>query len=149
MLMFFSYYAPLCLYALASYYARNYASIIRQGLQRGQSRALKEAYAQELHDVWVAEGAHQLTFPHKLGRRLVDFVIRNLGAVLKDVVDLFNCGAYRYRHLLHAAVGSSADSSASEPHVGEHERPQLRVVTKKICCHYSHHQSIKGSTQTI
>ena len=34
MLMFFSYYAPLCLYALTSYYARNYASIIRQGLLR-------------------------------------------------------------------------------------------------------------------
>ena len=97
--------------------------------QRGQSRAGKEAHAQELYDVRVAEGAHQLTFPHKLGRRLVDFVIKNLGAVLEDVVDLFSRGAYRYGHLLHAAVGSSADSSASEPYVGEHERPQFRVGT--------------------
>ena len=31
-IMFFFYYAPLCLYALTSYYAQNYASIIRQGL---------------------------------------------------------------------------------------------------------------------
>ena len=95
----------------------------------------ERAHAQELHDVRVAEGAHQLTFPHKLDRRFVDFVIRNLGAVLEDVVDLFSGGAYRYRHLLHAAVGSSTDSSASEPHVGEHERPQPRVVTKKIFRH--------------
>ena len=29
-IMFFFYYAPLCLYALTSYYAQNYASIIRQ-----------------------------------------------------------------------------------------------------------------------
>ena len=80
----------------------------------------------------MAEGAHQLTFPHKLGRRLVDFAIKNLGAVQEDVVDLFSGGAYRYRHLLHAAVGSSADSSASEPHVGE---PQLRVGTNNIFRH--------------
>ena len=28
----FFYYAPLCLYALTSYHAQNYANIIRQGL---------------------------------------------------------------------------------------------------------------------
>ena len=31
-----------------------------------------------------------------------------------------------------AAVGSGADSSASERDIGEDERPQLRIVTKKI-----------------
>ena len=103
--------------------------------QRGQSRAFKEAHAQELHNVRMAEGAHQLTFPHKLGRQFVDFFTRNFGAVLEDIVDLFNDGTYRYRHLLYAAVSSSADSSASEPHVGERERSQHRVVTEKTCCH--------------
>ena len=98
--------------------------------QRGQSRARKEAHSQELDDVRVAEGAHQLTFIYKLGRRLEDIVIRNLGTILEDVVDLFSGGAYRYRHFLHAAVGSSANPSSRELNVRQHVRPHLWVIAK-------------------
>ena len=104
--------------------------------QRGQSRAPKEAHSQELDDVRVAEGAHQLTFLYKLGRRLEDIVIGNLGTILEDVVDLFSGTAYRYRHFLHAGVGSSADCSSRELNVRQYERPKLRIVTKKIYRHF-------------
>ena len=43
----FFYYAPLCLYALASYNAQNYASIIRQGL------ALNYALSTILHHMYI------------------------------------------------------------------------------------------------
>ena len=115
---------------------------MKAGLQslhdkRRQSRVGKEAHAQELDDVRVAEGAHQLTFPHELGRRFLDGGGRDLGRVLQEVMYPFSgADGSRYGHLLHAAVGSGTDSSASEPHVGEQERPQLRVVTKKISSHY-------------
>ena len=102
--------------------------------QRRQSRSLEEAHSQKLDNVRVAEGAHQLTFLYKLGRRPTNFILRDLGTVLEDVVDLFSSSTYRYRHLVDAAVGSGADSSASERDIGEDERPQLRIVTKKIHC---------------
>ena len=82
----------------------------------------------------VAEGAHQLTFPHELGyglgKLVADFV-----SPLQKVVDGFSGRRHGYGHLLHDAVGPSANSNASTPHVGEQERPQLRVVTKKISSH--------------
>ena len=117
---------------------------MKAGLQslhdkRRQSRVGKEAHAQELDDVRVAEGAHQLTFPHELGRRFLDGCGRDLGQVLEEFVYLFSgADGSRYGHLLHAAVGSGTDSSASEPHVGEQERPQLRVA-KKISRHVVRH----------
>ena len=88
-----------------------------------QSRAGKETHAQKLDDVRVAEGAHQLTFPHELGGRLADLGRRDLGAVQEHFVDLFGgADGSRHGHLLHAAVGSCADSDTSEPYVGEQER---------------------------
>ena len=97
-----------------------------------QSRARKETHTQELYDVRMAEGAHQLTFSYKLcGRSTDSGAIRNLSSVLKKVVDLFSgADSSRYGHLLDTAVGSRSYSNASESHVREHERPQLRVVTK-------------------
>ena len=112
--------------------------------QRGQSRAPKEAHSQELDDVRVAEGAHQLTFLYKLGRRLEDIVIGNLGTILEDVVDLFSGSAYRYRHFLHAAVGSSTDCSFRELNVRQHERSKLRIVMKKICRHFPKSMDVGG-----
>ena len=42
----------------------------------------------------------------------------------------------RHGHLLHAAVGSGADSDAGGSQVGEHERPQLRILAKEVFgCH--------------
>ena len=79
-----------------------------------QSGAGKEGDTQKLNDVRVAEGAHQLTFPHELGRGSSNLGRGDLGAIQKDVVDLFG-GADGSRHgrLLHAAVGSGADSDTS------------------------------------
>ena len=102
--------------------------------KRRQTRVGKEAHAQELDDVRVAEGAHQLTFPHKLsyglGKLVADFV-----SPLQNVVDGFRGRRHRYGHLLHDAVGPATNSNASTLHVGEQERPQLRVVAKKISSH--------------
>ena len=77
----------------------------------------KEAHAQELDDVRVAEGAHQLTFPHELGYGLgklaADFV-----SLLQNVVDGFSGRRHGYGHLLHDAVGPATNSNVSKPHVG-------------------------------
>ena len=51
----------------------------------------------------------------------------------------------RHGHLLHAAVGSGADSDASESHVGEDERPQLRILGEKA---FRGHFSCCGSRQS-
>ena len=81
----------------------------------------------------VAEGAHQLALLHELSRRPLDLSRRDRGAVLEDVVDLLGgADGSWYLHLLHAAVGARADSGASESHVRQHERPQLRMIAKKI-----------------
>ena len=85
----------------------------------------------------MTEGAHQLAFLHELSHRLADFPFGNLRAVEKDLVDPFSCAdGPGYGDLVDAAVGSSAYSSASESHVREHERSQLRVLTEKIGSHY-------------
>ena len=97
-----------------------------------QSRAGKETQAQKLDDVRVAEGAHQLAFPHELGRGLADCCDRDLGCIQEEIVDLFGgADGSRHSHLLHAAVGSCADCGTSEPYVGEQERLQLWIVAKK------------------
>ena len=88
-----------------------------------QSRAGQEIQAKKLDDVRVAEGAHQLAFLRELGR--------DQSRVQEDVVNLFGgADGSRHGHLLDAAVGSCADCGTSEPYVCEHERLQLRVVTK-------------------
>ncbi|CAI8052109.1 hypothetical protein GBAR_LOCUS28525, partial [Geodia barretti] len=51
----------------------------------------------------------------------------------------------RHGHLLHAAVGSGADSDASESHVGEDERPQLWILGEKA---FRGHFSCCGSRQS-
>ena len=52
---------------------------------------------------------------------------------MEDVVNLLGgADSSWYLHLLHAAVGARADSGASESHVRQHERPQLRMLVKKI-----------------
>ena len=96
-----------------------------------QLRAGKEGDAQKLDDVRVAEGAHKLTFPHKLGR--------SLGFSQKGV-DGFGGGAHRNDHLLHFAVGPPADFGASELDVGENERSQPRMITEKLL--FSHESSL-------
>ena len=97
-----------------------------------QSRAGKESDAQKLDDVRVAEGAHQLTFPHELGCGSADSAARDLSRVMEEVVDLFGCAdGSRYGHLLHGAIGSGADFVSDLSYVGEHERSQLRIFRKK------------------
>ena len=97
--------------------------------QRGQSRARKEAHSQELDDIRVAEGAHQLKFFRELSR---DF-----GTAQQEIVDFLGSSADWYRHLLHAAVGAMTYCSASELNAGQDERPQLRMVMKEIIRHFS------------
>ena len=76
----------------------------------------------------VAEGAHQLTFPNKFGGYLVDFRGRYLGSS-----GLFSgVGGSRRGHLFNTTVCSSADNSTSGPHVWENERPQIRIVSKRV-----------------
>ena len=104
--------------------------------KRRQSGVGKEAHAQELDDVRVAEGAHQLTFPHKLGyglgKLVADFVSPS-----QNFVDGFSGRRHGYDDLLHDAVGPATNSNASTPHVREQERPQLRIVAKNISSHRS------------
>ena len=57
--------------------------------KRRQSRAGKEAHAQELDDVRVAEGAHQLTFPNELGDGSTDFGRIDFGTVEEYFMDFF------------------------------------------------------------
>ena len=75
----------------------------------------------------MAEGAHQLTFPHEFGRGLRQFGVISL----QKGVDCFGCGSHRNDHLLYFSVGSSTDSATSELDVGENERPQPRMVAEK------------------
>ena len=105
--------------------------------ERRQSRALQEAHSKELDDVRVAEGAHQLAFTHELGHCLGNLVVAPRAVdLLQKGVDGFSGGADGYGHLVDSAVGSTAYSSASELHVGEHERPQLRVGSEKSFRHF-------------
>ena len=73
--------------------------------QRRHSRARQEAYAKELDDVWVAEGAHQLTFSHELARCFLYAFARHLGGVLEEVV-YFLSGTHgsRYGYFLYATI---------------------------------------------
>ena len=87
----------------------------------------------------MAEGAHQLTFPHELSRNPMQVGSLEFMAVLKEVVDRFGgANGSWYSHLLHTSVGSGADHDACWSHVGEHERPQLRIIAKKEFS--SHHE---------
>ena len=76
-------------------------------MTRAGSRELgKKHYAKKLDDVRVAERAHYLAFFHELRR--------NEGRVQEKVVDLFGgADGSGHGHLLHAAVGSCADSNTS------------------------------------
>ena len=105
--------------------------------KRRQSRVRKETHTQELDDVRMTEGAHQLTFSYKLCGNII---IRNLCSVLKKakkkVADRFSgADGSRYGHLLDTAVGSRTYSNASESHVREYVQPQPRIVTEKISGH--------------
>ena len=84
----------------------------------------------------MAEGVHQSTLLYKLADEIG---LRDHGTILKDVVDLFSCAdSSRYCHFFDAAVRSSANSSASERHIGEDEGPQLRILAMMIVrCHIS------------
>ena len=42
--------------------------------------------AQELNNMWVTEGTHQLTFPHKLSGGLCNSGGRDLGSVLEEIM---------------------------------------------------------------
>ena len=97
--------------------------------QRRHPRAGKETHAQELDDVRVAEGAHQLTLSHELARRFLDAFARHLSRVLEKVVDLLG-GAHGSRngHLLHAAVRTRPDSRARRSSGGEKERTKFRMI---------------------
>ena len=55
---------------------------------------------------------------------------------LQEGVDGFGGGAHRNDYLLHFAVGSAADSGASELDVGENERPQPWMIAKKLFSHF-------------
>ena len=86
------------------------------------------------YDVWVAEGAHQLTFPHELGSCSADLSRWDLGAVQEYVVDLFGgADGSRHGHLLHGTIRSCTDFDTGRSDVGEHERPQLGVLGEKAC----------------
>ena len=86
--------------------------------------------------VRVAEGAHQLTFPHELGDGFGQFCSRCSIPFLQEGVDGFSCGAHRKDHLLYFAVGSATDSGTSELDVGENERPQPRMIAEKLFSHF-------------
>ena len=100
-----------------------------------QSRTGKEGDAQKLDDVRVAEGAHKLTFSYELGDGFGQFGSRCPIPFLQDGVDGFGGGAHRNDYLLHFAVGSAADSGASELDVGENERPQPWMIAEKLFSH--------------
>ena len=78
----------------------------------------------------MAEGAHQLTFPHELGRCSADSGGRDLSRVVEEVVDLFG-------QMAPGTATSSTLPKAPAPiliptsYVGEHERSQLRIFGKK------------------
>ena len=102
-------------------------------MTRTGSREPGKKHAQKLDNVRVAEGAHQLAFPHELCRSLVDSGPWDLGSIQEEIVDLFGgADGSRHGHFLHAAVGSCADCGTSEPYVGEHERPKVCVTPKKF-----------------
>ena len=107
--------------------------------QRRHRRAGQETHAQELDDVRVAEGAHQLTLSHELRRRFLDAFARHLSRVLEKVVDLLG-GAHGSGngHLLHAAVRSSPDSPARGSSGGEKERTKVGVIAEeRLGCHFT------------
>ena len=100
--------------------------------QRRHPRAWQETHAQELDNVRVAKGAHQLTLSHELVRRFLDAFARHLPRVLEKVVDLLG-GAHGSRngHLLHAAVRARPDSPARGASGGEEERTEVGMVAEE------------------
>ena len=100
--------------------------------QLRHSRAGQETHAQELDDMRVAEGAHQLTLSHEPARRFLDAFARYLSRVLEKVVDLLG-GAHGSGndHLLHAAVRARPDSPARGFSRGEKERTKVRVIAEE------------------
>ena len=82
----------------------------------------------------MAESAHKLTFPHELGRGSANLSRGDLRAVQEYVVDSFGgADGSRYDHLLYGTIGSCTDFDASGSDVGEHERPQIGVLSEKAC----------------
>ena len=100
--------------------------------QRGHPRTRQNAYAQELDDVRVAEGAHQLTLPHELVRRFFDAFASQLSRVLEKVVDLLG-GTHGSGNvnLLHAAVRTRSDNPACGSSRGEKERTKVRMIAEE------------------
>ena len=106
--------------------------------QCGHPRVGQETDSEKLDDVRVAEGAHQLTLPHKLARCLFDALARDLPRVQEEVVDLL-CGARcsRNGYLYYTAVRAIPDSFTRCCGVGEKERAEIGMIDKKILrtCH--------------
>ena len=94
------------------------------------SRALKEGDAKKLDDVRVVEGAQQLTLPHELAHGLGQILDRPV-ALLQEGVDGFGGGGHRESHLVHSAIGPSADHGPSELNVRENGRLQFGMVAEK------------------
>ena len=101
----------------------------------GQSRSGKESDAQKVDDVRVAEGAHQLALPHELASGLGQIPDCPV-ALLQESVYGFGGGGHRKSHLVHSAIGHSADPGSSELNVRENERPQPGMVAEKYFSHY-------------
>ena len=102
----------------------------------GESRAGEEGDAQELDDVRVAYGAHQLALSHELGRGLGQLVRRAVVSFLQEGEECFGGGSHGKGHLFDPTVRPTSDSGASELDVGENERPQLGMVAEKIFLHF-------------
>ena len=78
----------------------------------------------------MAEGAHQLALSHELARGLGSPIDSPI-ALLQEGVDGFGGGGHRESHLVHSAIGPSADPGSSELNIRENERPQPGMFTEK------------------
>ena len=78
----------------------------------------KKGDAQELDDIRMAEGAHQLTLGHKIGQAGGRRVVAD---------ELGRSGRPSNRNLPHNTVASVADDLTCQTYVGERKGPQLRV----------------------
>ena len=90
-------------------------------------RARKEGDAQKLDYVRVANGAHQLELPQELARGLGQIPDRHV-ALLQEGVGGCGGGGHRESHLVHSAIGPSADPGPSELNVRENERFQHKQL---------------------
>ena len=78
----------------------------------------------------VVEGAHQLALPHELAHGLGQ-ILDCPAALLQEGVDGFGGGGHRESHLVHSAIGPSADHGPSELNVRENGRLQFGMAAEK------------------